>query len=290
VIILGFEHVHVSEREVAHQSPCGFDPGGYEDCLWCSFLEWWRATGHPDSPATHAEAEALRCDAGEPPTGPSDFNDVRRGVTARYGATLPAVIAGDDAIWAALGPGNVATVIGSMAVFSDGSHWRRWDASFKGIHAVSAWRLDTSDRVWWCDPLAPTRLGPTPGTSWNGEWMPRADFLAFATSAIIGPVIGADMLQLKGVGPKLGTFVIGAGHSIIAPIGPPMTHYPRLAGETFDVLAQGRLTGLNGQPMDVDGRQPPVDGRDEVFLVDNASLGVACFALPRDGTFTMGSG
>ena len=99
--LLGFEHVHISEREVAHVGPCGFDNARWEDCLWVAAIEFLRATGHPEVPATHDESEELRCASGEPPTGASDFDDVRRGVRARYGLTLPATVTGDAAIWSA---------------------------------------------------------------------------------------------------------------------------------------------------------------------------------------------
>ena len=65
---------------------------------------------------------------------------------------------------------------------------------------MTAFRLDATDRVWWCDPLAPTkyRSGTTTRT-WDGEWMPRADFVAFINAqasggALIGTVVaGGDM-------------------------------------------------------------------------------------------------
>lgn len=217
MILLGFAHVHVSEREVAHQSPCGFDDSSYEDCLWCSTIEYLRASGHPEIPATHAEAEALRCASGEPPTGSSNMIDVRRGVKARYGLDLQGVVLGAGAIWTAMVPGKVAVVQGA------GSHWQ---AGFTGGHAVAAFRLDTNDRVWMCDPLAPTQYRDSQGVvrEYNGEWQTKAQFQSYISGlvgagAIVSSVVpstGGAMLDFDILEPAIGEITVpGGGHAYI---------------------------------------------------------------------------
>jgi len=189
IVLAGFEHVHVSEREVAHQGPCGWDDGKWENCLDVAVLEWLRATGHPEVPATHAEAEELRCASGLPPTGASDFARILFGVLERYDITLPSTVKGADAIWAALTPGKVAVVIGAG---SPGG----WQAGFTGGHAITVFRLDPVDAVWACDGLAPA--------TYDGERLTKAQLFAYIAGqpnggAIVGTVVaqkGADMIYV----------------------------------------------------------------------------------------------
>ena len=85
--------------------------------------------------------------------------------------------------------------MGQMAAL--GPHWRRWDPSFGGRHAVEVERRDDTDPVWWDDPLAPVG-------SYQGEPMPIADLERFVrgwTGArhIVAPITGwsgggADMV------------------------------------------------------------------------------------------------
>lgn len=169
-------------------SPCGWDDASWEDCNPTATLMMLRAAGHPEIPATHEEVEEFRCASGRAPTGGTNLGDMTRAAKVRYGLDLPPVTAKPD-LWAAMVPGTVASVSGSMGVFPAGSRWRRWDPPFKGNHQVCAFRLDSSDRVWWCDPLAPTQYrSGTQTLEYTGEWMPKADFLAFATiGAIVAP-------------------------------------------------------------------------------------------------------
>jgi hypothetical protein len=197
MLVSGFEHIHVTERESAHQTPCGWDDGKWEDCLFSAALEWWRATGHPERPATHLEMETLRCASGRGMSGGTNLYDVKKAIADYYHGSTPAIIAGFDAIWSALTPGKVATVTGSMGAFSSGSKWRRWDPGFAGPHGALAYRVDATDRVWWCDPLAPVG-------SYAGEWMPKADFRRFIDAlpgrALVGKVIPSpqeDIVDFK---------------------------------------------------------------------------------------------
>jgi hypothetical protein len=188
VKIGGYTHSHVTEREVAHQSPCGFDDNKWEDCTFVAGLEWWRATGHPNVPATHLEAEHLRCAAGEAPTGGTSIPDLKRGILARYDSATPAA---RFAKGLRLRPGEVAVVQGLMGALS--SHWRRWDAGFTGKHATVVF-YDSLTTVWWCDPLAPE------GT-YQGERMTYTDLDKYTggftgAAALVGLIVGDTMQPL----------------------------------------------------------------------------------------------
>lgn len=168
-VIAGYTHHHVTERELAHTTPCGPDGPGWEDCTWCAAIMFWRARGHPLTPATLTEAEALLCAAGNDPNQGANQGDVLRGIRARYLAVLPAPVTGTTAILDALTPGTVASVQGSMGAFPSGSHWRRWDPAFAGPHCATVFRPDATDAVWWDDPLAPEGIG------YDGEAMQLVD-------------------------------------------------------------------------------------------------------------------
>jgi hypothetical protein len=180
----GFEHVHVSERESAHMSPCGWDDAAWEDCNPDATLEFLRASGTPGAPATHAEGEALRCDSGRAPTGGTNLGDMIKAAKVRYGRDIGPIVFGNATVWAAMKPGTVATVGGSMGAYMVGSHWRRWLPGFAGAHQACAFRVDSQDRVWWCDPLAPT--------AWSGEWMSKVDFMKFAARAIVASIVPTE--------------------------------------------------------------------------------------------------
>lgn len=136
-------HVHITERE---------GDGTWEDCTWCSGLEFYRDAFDSSKPATHAEAEALRAASGEPPTGGSNLGDLRRGIKARYGADLPPAI-NNASILAYLKEGYCSVLQGSMVAFPSTSHLSVWDPSFDGGHAVYLARVDGV--LLWCDPEAP---------------------------------------------------------------------------------------------------------------------------------------
>lgn len=168
-------HVHVSEREVAHTWPDGQkDDARWEDCAWCSSVMFARWCRNPRIPATHAEAELLRDAAGEPPLGGSNVDDLLRGLKARYGWTPP-VRVNTAGLWQKLTPGSGVVVSGKMGAFPAGHNLRRWDPGFTGGHSIFAIRVDTQDRVWWDDPLAPK------GT-YQGQWVSKADLIRFATA------------------------------------------------------------------------------------------------------------
>lgn len=169
-----FLHVHVSEREGAHDWPDGqHDDARWEDCSWCSAVMFARQAHDPSIPATHEEAELLRAAADEIPTGGSSPADVRRGLIARYRFNPPSSLLSPATMWAALDLGHVGLITGSMGAFPDGHRLRRFSPSFDGAHSIFAARLDETDRVWWDDPLAPKG-------SYDGEWVTRDELLSFA--------------------------------------------------------------------------------------------------------------
>jgi hypothetical protein len=147
-------HIHVTEREGAHDWPDGrVDDAKWEDCLFASAVEWVRALGR-DIPATHAEAEALRADSGLGPLKGAFLSDLSRGLAKRYGLTMPYPLTGAPTLLRALEPGMAAVINGSMGAFPAGHRLRRWDPAFTGGHSVYLERtLDGS--LLWCDPLAP---------------------------------------------------------------------------------------------------------------------------------------
>ena len=167
-------HIHVTERE---------PDGTWEDCTWCSGLEWFRLVRDPKVPATHAEMQALRAASGEPTTGGSSIVDLRRGLLNRYGFTAPPAISGFSPLWSAMN-GRVAVAQGSMKAFGPSSTFSRFDPSFDGAHAVMVFRPLDQDRVWWCDPEAPAG-------SYQGQWMLKADFARFVNALNGSHLVGA---------------------------------------------------------------------------------------------------
>lgn len=167
------KHVHVSEREVAHTWPDGQkDDSHWEDCLWTSLVEFLNDT-YIDQPDTLARAEALRDASGEPPSGGSNFDNVAAAF-AKLGTKITVTPLAFIGFWNALKPGTGAVATGNMGNFPAGHTLRRWDPPFAAGHAVYVARVDSQDRVWWCDPLAPK------GT-YNGQWVTKAQLAQFMT-------------------------------------------------------------------------------------------------------------
>ena len=224
------DHIHVSEREVAHVWPDGQkDDRRWEDCVFCSAIEWVRAIGHPEVPATHAEAEALRRDAGVGPLGAASIDQLRTGLTARYSLNVHSV-GGWDALSAALAPGSAALVTGSMGPLD--THWRRWDPEFDGNHATCVFRLDDSPTVWWCDPLAPAG-------EWRGEPMPLDVLEDFVKGLDAGHLVGqledAPMIAITDATPALCDLPEGA--QIFDLGGRPLTHVVQATTQTSHYAA-----------------------------------------------------
>lgn len=92
----------------------------------------------------------------------------------------------------------------------------------------------------------------------------------------------------KRIGPPIGTFAwTGTGHLLLSPSDPVGLRFPQSANPgPFSVIASLDLvTADAGLPVDIDGKSPPQNNRDEVYLVD-PGRGASCYVLRADGTFT----
>lgn len=180
-----YAHKHITEREGAHRWPDGrYDNSAWEDCTWCSGVEFARLTLNPAIAATHAEAELLRAASGEDTGSGSNEFDLKRGFLKRYKKDLGTPIYGFANLWAALTPGKVAIVGGSMGGFPVGHPLRRFDPGFAGAHRVLVARYSASDLVWWCNPLAPQ------GTGYLGEVVTKSDLYRFVHQINAGQFVG----------------------------------------------------------------------------------------------------
>lgn len=166
-------HKHISEREA---------DGSWEDCTWDSGLEFYRDTIDSSVPATHKEAQALRSDSGEPPTGGSNLGDLRRGVAKRYKDDLPPAINAHGII-AALAPNYCAVVQGSMSAFGSRHPLSVYDRNFDGSHAV--YIANVGGKYYWCDPEAPT-TADVPVTVTAADIQRFVN--AFGGDAIVAPI------------------------------------------------------------------------------------------------------
>lgn len=97
---------------------------------------------------------------------------------------------------------------------------------------------------------------------------------------------GGDMFHAKSTSRVLGTVKLnGAGHYLLSSTDPVHTRYgPRAAGESLVVVASYNLVDAAGHPIDIDGDQPPVNHRDQVYLVDKADFGACPLVLRADCT------
>lgn len=160
-------HKHISEREA---------DGSWEDCTFDAGLEWFRVCYDRSKPAAHAEAQAIRKDAGLGPTGGANITDLRRGFARRYNRSVAVAISGWDTLKSALGPGSAAVVQGSMSAFGPGHRLSRFQPNFDGGHAVLVANPgDRSERYWWCDPLGPKN-------GYDGEWITKDELRRFVNA------------------------------------------------------------------------------------------------------------
>jgi hypothetical protein len=106
---------------------------------------------------------------------------------------------------------------------------------------------------------------------------------------IVAIAEGAMTPGTKLVGKPIGTFTFVGDHQLISPLDITV-RYPRPSGSTFAVAAALDLKDANGKPIDVAGRQPPINNTDQVYLVDAPSFGIQAYALRQDGTFVPAPG
>jgi hypothetical protein len=186
-------HKHISEREA---------DGTWEDCTWDSGLEWYRLTYDKSKPATHAEAQALRKASGEPTTGGSNTNDLRRGIKARYGVPVVPEVSGFTALRNSLVPGTAGMVQGSMSAFGPTHRLSVYDRNFDGGHAVCI--MNMAGTLLWCDPEAPT-TAPVPVAV---TWAEVAKYVnAFSGTHLVKYIIGME--PTGGDMPALTTYIPG---------------------------------------------------------------------------------
>lgn len=225
-------HDHVSERETAHTWPDGQrDDAAWEDCTMDSAIEFARLTFRRSIPSTHREAEALRAASGEDPLGGTGIDDVIRGFKARYGWTSGYTqVSGFADLWTALKPGTAAIAQGKTGAFPAGHRLRRFDADFTGGHAVLVVRLDSQERVWWCDPLAPEG-------SYQGEWVTKAELSTYVR-AFAGSHLTAPLLPVEADMPTLTTYQPGYTITVKATSNIRSTPYVQ-SGNLLRTIAAG---------------------------------------------------
>ena len=88
------------------------------------------------------------------------------------------------------------------------------------------------------------------------------------------------------IGSNIGTFKFVGAHALISPTDPKVRYLQPANAGPFDVAASLDLKKPDGTPVDIDGNAPPLNQRDQVYLVDAPTFGVAAYALRGDGTFT----
>ena len=91
------------------------------------------------------------------------------------------------------------------------------------------------------------------------------------------------MIGTKPAVPFIGTALFNGAHQLISPSNTRV----RYAGGTdvLDVISALDIAP-DGVPTDIDGNSPPLNGRDQVWLVWRETFGVTAFALRQDVTFT----
>lgn len=184
------------------------EPGGYEDCTWASAVMLNNAHhGYESAPSTRKEYEALRVAGGDGPAEkPGDGSNqaqAENGIQRRYHwdpvrLGVPGTQVSFDYLWDRLAPGIGASVQGYMGAFPYGHRLRRHDPSFKGAHCVYTQREDTTDRVWWMDPLAPATYG--------GEWVTKNELQRYVAQLVGGyllaPISKPNHVHLNNDGPR----------------------------------------------------------------------------------------
>jgi len=261
--------VSPSERSFSPQTVCVWETG--------LFLARWY---NPSIPATADEVIALAAASGVSDwfnVGRANFTKLASGMKLRYGLT-GTVIEGASAAQAAV---LTAASAGPCAIGLAGDQLNltpHWQATSVG-HAIAVFYPPGSETTGiQLDPLAPQ--------DYAGDPFSPVEMRAFTTAAIIFTGAPAEDLTpgYKAVGQGIGTFTFVGAHHLISPLNPKV-HFPRPDGSTFDVIAILDLKTADGKPVDIEGNSPPLNKRDQVYLVDSPAFGVAAFALRHDGTF-----
>jgi lysozyme len=137
--------------------------------------------------------------------------------------------------------------------------------------------------------------------NWVAKWSPGAPALPWAfwqfdgsgadgidndyfngSAAELHAFLGGDMVYTKPA-QTIGTVAVkGTGHKLVSSVDPKGTRWPVADGTVLNVVAVVNLVAKGGAPIDIDGNQPPVNGRDQVYLVDRAGFDESPFALRAD--------
>jgi hypothetical protein len=107
-----------------------------------------------------------------------------------------------------------------------------------------------------------------------------------------------DIVRITGIkawGKPVATGELGVGHLLISPanpIGVTRTAYgPYAVPVRVSIYAEATLADDRGQPIDVDGNQPPRNGRERVYVVDAPAFAGYAYALVADvGNYTPANG
>lgn len=161
------------------------EPGGrWTDCTWASGVMLANeAYGAKALPQTRREYEALRAASGDL-VGGSNTDDLKRGMTARYGWEPATTVL----TWAQLKSQPVGTAWAVQGLYGRlTTHLRRWDPTFTGAHCTMVVKYGAGKWKWF-DPLA------TQG--YAGEDISEADLeryfsgLSSAGGRAVGVVVG----------------------------------------------------------------------------------------------------
>lgn len=212
---MGFDRpLFVSEREGKHTFPTGvMDDRADEDCVFAAGLMQAEAITGNALPATLHEAERIRAAAGLGPFGPSNSDDLIRGMQARY-SFAPRRIAGFGAFnfavfWEQLKPGMCATAGGFISNLSSTHVLAEFLPGFDRGHRVYIQRESDADEVWWMDPEG------RPVASYKGVMATKAalrKFMENGSGATIDRIgrLKEPMVTILDRTPKLVTSETGA--------------------------------------------------------------------------------
>lgn len=262
--------VSPSERSFNPQTVCVWETG--------LFIARWY---NPSIPATTDEVIALAAASGVSDwfkTGRANFTKLASGMKARYGLTGTVIEGAAPAKRAVL----AAAAAGPFAVGLAGNQLKltpHWQTGSVG-HAIAVFYPRGGEETGvQLDPLAPQ--------DYAGDPFSPAEMKVFTTAAIVfaGAPKGDLMPGYKAVDEGIGTFTFVGPHDLISPLNTTV-HFPQADGATFEVIAALDLKTADGKPVDIEGHSPPLNDRDQVYLVDAPNFGVAAFALRQDGTFT----
>ena len=97
----------------------------------------------------------------------------------------------------------------------------------------------------------------------------------------LNPPKEALMIGVKIAGPSTQVRVRpDEGHLLISAIDPAVRYGP-YNWPVLSALPVG-VVDPDGKPIDIDGNQPPLNGRDQCYLVDDPTFGCAALALRSD--------